>query len=415
MDCSIINNLLGPPISACEGNQVDLDATSASATIYNWFVDEGSGFNPIVGQHSAQLSVVDSGMYRVEVVRPMGNIYSDVQVAFSPMPVANLITDDASCSGLDRYDLGQKDAEVLGNQSPSEFLITYYSSLVDANAGINQLSKEFVPVQDVHVLYARITSLTNPRCFEVTDSFQLINLTTPVIDFDEEAYLCQNNSGVIIGDESPNANYSYQWDSGETTPTISVNSEGVYSLTVTNTQGQLSCSASRTVTVSISNPPTIEAIEIEQLSNNNTIKIITDMDAGFEFRLDDLPFQEGNTFYQVAPGSHAVTVNDPNGCGMVSETVVVVGFPKFFTPNSDGSNDYWQIEGIELLNSPLIHIFDRYGKLLVELDQNSRGWDGLINGKPLPESDYWFRLTYNDANGNLTEAKFVNNHFSLKR
>lgn len=230
MDCSIINNLLGPPISACEGNQVDLDATSASATIYNWFVDEGSGFNPIVGQHSAQLSVVDSGMYRVEVVRPMGNIYSDVQVAFSPMPVANLITDDASCSGLDRYDLGQKDAEVLGNQSPSEFLITYYSSLVDANAGINQLSKEFVPVQDVHVLYARITSLTNPRCFEVTDSFQLINLTTPEIDFDEEAYLCQNNSGVIIGDESPNANYSYQWDSGETTPTISVNSEGVYSL-----------------------------------------------------------------------------------------------------------------------------------------------------------------------------------------
>lgn len=139
------------------------------------------------------------------------------------------------------------------------------------------------------------------------------------------------------------------------------------------------------------------------------------MDAGFEFRLDDLPFQEGNTFYQVTPGSHAVTVNDPNGCGMVSETVVVVGFPKFFTPNSDGSNDYWQIEGIELLNSPLIHIFDRYGKLLVELDQNSRGWDGLINGKPLPESDYWFRLTYNDANGNLTEAKFVNNHFSLKR
>jgi len=39
-----------------------------------------------------------------------------------------------------------------------------------------------------------------------------------------------------------------------------------------------------------------------------------------------------------------------------------------------------------------INIFDRYGKLLKTLNNNT-SWDGKYNGNELPSSDYWFVVT----------------------
>ena len=415
LDCSIINNLLGPPISACENETVVLDATTSDATTYNWFADVGSGFTQITGEHSPTLQVTASASYRVEVVRSAGNIFSDVQVAFSTMPVANPVSDDASCSGLDLYDLSQKDQEVLGAQLAEDFVVSYYSSQGDATNGTNVLSKQYATQSGTQTIYIRISSIDNPRCFDISQSFRLINLETPVLDFALEAFLCETDSGVVIGDDSPNSNYSYFWDSGETTPTITVSQPGSYTVTVTNTQSNLSCSDSVPIVVTASSPPQIIDIEIEDLRNNNTVTIRTNSVNDFEFQLDDGILQAGHKFYDVSPGLHTITVSDPKGCGAVTEEIVVVGFPKFFTPNGDGVNDYWRITGIELLDSPFILIYDRFGKLLVQLDPNDSGWTGLVNGKPLPESDYWFKLSYTDITGRTVIARYVNNHFSLKR
>ncbi|PKA97187.1 gliding motility-associated-like protein [Flavobacteriaceae bacterium MAR_2009_75] len=415
LDCSIIDNLLGSPISACEGDNIVLDADTSDAITYNWFIDTGAGFDPIIGENNSTLQVVNSAFYRVEVVRAFGNIYSDVQVYFSTRPVSNIVSDDASCTGLDVYNLGQKDDEALGSQSNDDFLVSYYLSQSDAVNAENVLRKEYEAGSGSQTIYVRVTSIDNPKCFDVSQSFQLINLTTPVLDFSTQAYLCQEDSGVTIGEDQPDSNLSYSWDNGETTPTIIITQEGEYTLEVTNTQSGLSCSDSRTITVTNSRPPQIVDIQIDDIQNNNTITVVTGEAGDVEFQLDDHPFQEGNKFYQVQPGLHTVTVNDPNGCGAVSEDVIVVGFPKFFTPNSDGSNDFWHIEGIETLESPIVHIYDRFGKLLAQLNSTSQGWDGSINGKPLPETDYWFKLTYTDVNGQTVTAKYINNHFALKR
>ncbi len=190
---------------------------------------------------------------------------------------------------------------------------------------------------------------------------------------------------------------------------------GQYTLTVTNTQSGLSCSDSRTVTVIASEPPTITDIEIEDLSNHNTITVLAAGPNPLEYRLDDGPYQEANQFYNVLPGRHSITVNDPQGCGALTEEVVVIGFPKFFTPNSDGSNDSWHISGLDLLKDPSVSVFDRYGKLMVKLDGTAFHWAGTYRGRLLPEADYWFRLSYKDGNGHTVEAKYIDNHFSLKR
>ncbi len=416
LDCSIINNLLGPPISSCEGETVILDATTATAVAYSWFSDSGTGFQPIVGESGNTLSVNQSALYRVMVVTPTGTIISDVQVAFSPAPTSFPMTDAASCEGFQTYDLSQKDAEALGSQDPSEFVVSYYASLGDANNAANMLPKMHPTILGTQTIFVRVASIDNPNCYDVSEQFQLINLESPNMDFPSEASLCVNGGTVTIGFEMAEADYAYLWDNGAQTAQITVSQPGSYTLTATHVEGNLSCSDTKTVLVTVSDPPEIANIEIDDLQNNNTVTITTTVQGNFEYQLDGGAFQGSSTFSYVSPGPHTVTVNDIGGCGAVSEEIVVVGFAKFFTPNGDNNNDTWHISGVDILENPEVFIYDRYGKLIKYIGATDTfGWDGAMNGKALPESDYWFKLTYTSADGQRVTAKYINNHFALKR
>ena len=143
LDCSIISNLLGSPISACEGTKITLDATTTYAVTYNWFQDTGFGFLPMVGQNNETLIVTTSAFYRVEVITiTNNNIISDVQVGFSVMPLANAVADDAVCSETETYDLFLKDNEVLGSQNANDFVVSYHNSFAEAESGNNFWPKQ---------------------------------------------------------------------------------------------------------------------------------------------------------------------------------------------------------------------------------------------------------------------------------
>ena len=61
----------------------------------------------------------------------------------------------------------------------------------------------------------------------------------------------------------------------------------------------------------------------------------------------------------------------------------MIGYKKFFTPNGDGIHDNWRILGIreDFQPNSRVYIFDRYGKLLKELDPVTEGWDVLFAEK----------------------------------
>ena len=416
LDCSIISNLLGSPISACEGTNITLDATTTDAVTYNWFQDTGFGFLPMVGQNNETLIVTTSAFYRVEVITiTNNNIISDVQVGFSVMPLANAVADDAVCSETETYDLFLKDNEVLGSQNANDFVVSYHNSFADAESGNNFLPKQYPMQAGVQTIYVRVTSAENGKCYDASQQFELTNVETPAMDFPEEVFLCDGSPSSTIGALVAMPNHSYSWDSGETTSSIDVSQAGTYNLTATNTLGGVSCSNSKVVTLIIGTPPVIRTIEIEDLQKDNTVTVIADREGDWEYQLDDGDFQLENTFNNVIAGAHTISINDPKGCGAVSEEIIVIGFPKFFTPNGDGMHEYWHIEGVSNLVNPVVTIYDRYGKLVRQLTENSAGWDGTLNGKQLPSSDYWFKLTYTDTSGTQTTAKYINNHFSLRR
>jgi len=53
-------------------------------------------------------------------------------------------------------------------------------------------------------------------------------------------------------------------------------------------------------------------------------------------------------------------------------------------------------------------IYDRYGKLLKTITAAHPQWDGTYDGKMLPATDYWYRVTYDFD-------EFHTGHFTLKR
>jgi hypothetical protein len=79
LDCSIINNLLGAPLAACDNQNVVLDATSVNAVAYTWYSDIGMGYQVVPGETAPTLDVTTSAMYRVQVTTSVPpNIISEV-------------------------------------------------------------------------------------------------------------------------------------------------------------------------------------------------------------------------------------------------------------------------------------------------------------------------------------------------
>lgn len=143
--------------------------------------------------------------------------------------------------------------------------------------------------------------------------------------------------------------------------------------------------------------------------NNNTVVIEYSGSGNYEFSIDGDFYQDNPEFFNLSAGSYTAYARDKNDC---SESIpfpfIILDYPRFFTPNSDGFNDTWTIKNLNTLPQATIAIFDRYGKLLKQFNSSNLNWNGTFNGHLLPADDYWFYLIFEDG-------KNIKGHFSLKR
>lgn len=177
------------------------------------------------------------------------------------------------------------------------------------------------------------------------------------------------------------------------------------------------CATDQTINVVVNPSNTLTDFDwtvTEAFSNNQVVTISPTAAKGdYSYKLDDGPFQTSPVFEFVSAGYHTVTVIENNGCSnpIVKSNILVIDYPRFFTPNGDGYNESWNILSLRDDASAKIRIFDRYGKLLKELTPNSGGWNGLYIGRPMPSDDYWFVVEYTEQ----SILKKYRSHFSLKR
>jgi len=365
------------------------------------FLDNGS---------SNIFSNLPEGVYEIRVEDPCGNIENILVNTENLLPLARANTPDDMLvckdngSNIDVFDLSEQTSQILGSQNPNDYLVTYHETLADANSGNNPLNVNHTNTSNPQIIYARVEHETLNLCYATT-SFSLFVGNYPAPQPTEIVSICEGGSVTLTADSG----YNYEWSNGATSQSIVVHEAGTYSVTLMNSFGAFSCDATQEFTVVISDVATIESITTTDWTvSNNTITVTASGIGDYVYSINNINFQESSTFTGLTTGIYTVYVMDLNGCGTVSQDVALLNYPAFFTPNGDGFNDTWQIKHANLEPDLKVNIFDRYGKLLTNLNGYDIGWDGTYNGYKLPTSDYWFVVTR--ANGVIHKG-----HFTLKR
>lgn len=109
--------------------------------------------------------------------------------------------------------------------------------------------------------------------------------------------------------------------------------------------------------------------------------------------------EDANNSSCFAESSFSVTINIS-----VSTSCSI---PNFFTPNNDLVNDEWIVD---CPDNPVdrVYIFNRFGKLVTQLDNDDFIWNGFVNGRKMISNTYWYLIEH--LNGSQTTG-----HFALLR
>jgi gliding motility-associated-like protein len=417
-----INDVSRVPCSATGNLDVILFANGTPPLHYRITEKDGIPFIVDNGNSNVFLNITP-GIYKFEVEDSCGNT---VNRNFDVSDLASLVTiysvcDMFSCAttitGNETFDLSSQTPNILGDQSQTDYTLSYHTSQSNAENNINPILNltNFNPSSNPQTIYIRLVFNQLPNCYE-TASFNLITGQTPTINLAPEYVVC-NTEPILLDASGGNLpDTSYSWSNGSAEPSISISSIGITTVrvTATNSYGScndapLACTTQKDITVTIAQLPEIDRIESEDWTDEeNSITIFTTQSGEFEYSLDGINFQTDATFTNLTPGLYTVFVRDVNGCKTVTEEVWLLNYPKFFTPNDDGYNDRWYVKNAENEPDLKIYIFDRYGKLITNIISNSPGWDGKLNGKLLFADDYWFEAHRQDG-------RVLRGHFALKR
>jgi gliding motility-associated-like protein len=251
-----------------------------------------------------------------------------------------------------------------------------------------------------------------------TDASATITVTvtdcvTMLAGFEYSDNICVG-SCVTFTDTTTGNPVSWSWDFGtDASPITSTdqspglvcfNTVGIYTiqLTVTDAAG---ASNSTTNSITVFDLPTITAY-------HDTL-----IDLGGEVELNSFTPSFGdilwtpNTYYincdtcaitYAQPQlntDYFVTITDPNGCTAHDTVQVMVNFieglgvPQAFSPNADGNNDLLVVKGFGITKLKF-SVYDRYGKLIFQTEDQEHGWDGSFNGKPLNPGVFVWTLEY---------------------
>ena len=371
---------------------------------------------------------------------PDGACYDETTIDFviDEQPIANSIPQQVVCDGdagdidddgIYPFDTSAFTSTILGTQTGMEI----YYAFFDEN-GIYQFNQSSLPnplISENQIIIVEVVNPNNRSCVANAIINMVVN---PLPDFTVESpnIVCSSDPTFSIllepfeFNSSETFDYEWLWTSLDGTSTnqfisndrtITISTPGTYTVTLSKTDGT-GCYRAREIYVDASEIATItqEDVTIVDLSENNSVTInTTNLGMGdYEYALQE----EGSTFivYQNEPffdnvraGFYTIHVKD-DICGISTLDISVIGYPKYFTPNGDGLNDFWKIEGVNETIQPntTVLIYDRYGKLLKQLLVQYDGWDGTYNGAILPTDDYWFQVS-------LEDGRQFSGHFTLKR
>ncbi len=370
----------------CGSGSVILLATASSGTV-NWYTTPTGG-TPIFSGNSFTTPVLTTTTnYYVDAL-PLGCSVGSrtlVTATINALPVTQFISPTTIC---------QNTSTTL-SASTTAGIINWYDSAT-SNVPLSTGNTFTTPNLSTTTIY--YFEALNNNCTSIRTAITVQVSTAPNVQ-DEVVGICEN-TGVTIHAGISNA--TYLWSTGATTQTIIIWDAGTYTVEITNSFG---CSATKTITATLYPLPRFDTVLVE----NDQITIVPLNTGDFEYSIDGVTYFSSPRFTINEGGLYTAYIREIHDCGYRSKDFVVVSIPNYFTPNNDGTNDFWSVKGAQYYPKATTVIFDRHGQLITTLRQNNLLWDGTFNNEKLPSTDYWFVTEIPET------QQIIKGHFSLIR
>lgn len=212
--------------------------------------------------------------------------------------------------------------------------------------------------------------------------------------------------------------FAYQWSTGDTTTAIDSLPPGSYSVSVTQPATQ----CKRNEHFNISQP---DSISVESTITADTCQLklgaisatVSGGSGTYRYAWYDSTrlIDSVNTAILMQPkGMYTLNVTDGLGCVDTNVYEIPEGPCKgiviydVITPNGDGVNDYWVINGITDYPGNLVQIYDKWGDLVYEKRGYRKDWRGQESkGGELPDGVYYYIVKLNEPSKTGGEAEFA--------
>jgi gliding motility-associated-like protein len=236
-------------------------------------------------------------------------------------------------------------------------------------------------------------------------------LVTVVAEAGPDQDVCLGTEILLDGSLSTGAvTYSWTDDQGniigtDTTLVLILPSSGTYTFTLTVTDGP--CSSTDDVTINYLALPIADAGPDHTifLSETATLGGSPSGPVGATYTwVPDTLLSDASAANPIADPAtstwYVLNVVGPNGCvdtdSVLVTVVPTVVIPSGFTPNSDGSNDAWVIDFIELFPDCEVEVYNRWGEQLFRSVGYKQPWDGKYRDGYVPVGTYYYVIELHD-------------------
>ncbi len=333
------------------------------------------------GVTTQNLIGVGAGTYTVSITDNNGCSATTSASVNEPTELStNTVPTDELCNGSND---GAVDLTVTGGTEPCTYAWNNGNSTQDLiNVGAGDYN---VTVTDGHGCIAQDgATVGTPTPLSVS------TLTSDVLCNEGE------DGTVTVSVSGGTGNYSFNWSNGATTQNLTATGAGNYSVNITDDNG---CSISASASV---NEPTALTTSINAIP-----ELCKDTEEGWvnvTVNGGTSPYNylwsngsESASLDSIPAGIYYVTVSDAHGCSIQDDIEIAsikcacpLTIPTAISPNSDGANDVWEIEGIDCYDIDMVRVYNRYGNLIYESTDYITPWDGNRNGEPMPVAVYYY-------------------------
>lgn len=202
---------------------------------------------------------------------------------------------------------------------------------------------------------------------------------------------------------------SYTWSSGAASRSVFIDQNAQVFVEVLDSNGCLI--NSDTVEVMVFPIPDTPAVS-EELGN-----LVSTFASAYQWYLNGLPIngETSQTLQNPQAGTYLVEVTNPFGCKAVSDSLVLVTEPignfisEGFSPNGDGLNEVFFVEGIALYPGNSLLVFNRWGDEVFAKKPYNNDWDGSGNrGDKLPDGNYFYIFDFGNGDSPVKGTVLIN-------